>query len=149
MFKVASTDVDEAAHKTTYWLSSDEDKWSRFGVVVKGPDNEASQEIMGSVVLGLALLDETFGEEDEDDEPKAGRRQGKLRAWIDKRRAKVRTALGKSLYHQEITQAEYDDWTAKLDAKEEEAKTGSILIMIALAGLLLQIITFLRARRKD
>ena len=34
-------------------------------MVVRGADCEASQEIMGSVVLGLALLDEYFGEEDE------------------------------------------------------------------------------------
>ncbi len=148
MFKVTKTDVDEAAHTTTYWLKSDEDEWSRFGVVVKGPDCEASQEIIGSVVLGLALLDEYLGEDDEGDEPKAGRQRGGIRARVAERRKQARLALGLSFDANDITEEEYDKWTAKLDAQEEE-KTESILVVIAMLGLLVNILNFLRNRRKD
>ncbi len=144
MFKVTRTSEMEAS--VIYWLGTD-DEPVEFGVIVPGPDCEASQEIMGSVVLGLALLDEMLGEE-EGGEPKAGRQRGRLRAWIAKRRDRVRSDLSDYLLTGRVTQAEHDDWIAKLDKAEEEAKTGSVLLLISLIGLMLNIFTFLRARRE-
>lgn len=145
MLKVTST--HETDYSITYWLGTSEDP-EQFGVLVNGPDCETSQDIMGSVVLGMALLDEYLGLEG--DEPKTGRQRGrgKLRAWIDKRRENLRTCLMLAVNRGDITQAEHDDKIAKLDKAEDGAKTGSVLLMISLIGLMMQIFTFLRARRE-